>query len=220
MRLEDIVKGNIINSQISFDIYEKNIAIIGKNGKGKTTLLRILSGNVLPDKGSVILDEKIFSFPLEWSQVTKYQRSIRNKTLYFENQNYLYSNFTCMQNVKYCMADGSFNKELFWETLEEFEFDKRFLEKKVEELSLGTKQKISLSLAFSSKRPIILLDEPTLGLDIDSKNVFLEFVKSNKNKRKIVISSNDNSVLDGFNTFLLCEDGEVRESHVNPYSKS
>ena len=113
MRLEDIVKGNIINSQISFDIYEKNIAIIGKNGKGKTTLLRILSGNVLPDKGSVILDEKIFSFPLEWSQVTKYQRSIRNKTLYFENQNYLYSNFTCMQNVKYCMADGVLIKNSF-----------------------------------------------------------------------------------------------------------
>lgn len=220
MILEKISKSYVIKGPASFEVdCGKMYAVIGKNGKGKTTLLRILSGNVFPDNGRVTLNEETYCFPIGILNTLKYQRALRNAVLYIEDQNYLYQNLSCAQNIKYYMSVGNFNKECFWEILRNLEFNQNVLDKRINELSLGTKQKISLSFAFSSVRPFILLDEPTLGLDIDSKKVFLDMLKNKKETKGIVISTNDISILKDFDSFLLCEDNEVKMVYDNPYDK-
>ena len=90
----------------------------------------------------------------------KYQRVLKDSVLYIEDTSYLYQNLNCNENIKYYMTAGSFDENIFWKMLQELEFDSNYLEKRVRELSLGTKQKLSLAFAFSSMRKFIVLDEP------------------------------------------------------------
>ena len=193
MEFRNIQKGNVIDYLNILEIEcGKIIAVIGKNGKGKTTLLRILSGNVLPDSGEIVIDEKVdYSFPIKFLSVPKYQRHFRNNVLYIENQNVLYHNLTCLQNINYFMSLGCFDKNTFWNILEKLEFDIKYLDCIVKELSLGTKQKIILSFAISSQKPIIILDEPMIGLDIFSKNCVLNILFELKKSKAIILSTND-----------------------------
>ncbi|MDE5781183.1 MAG: ATP-binding cassette domain-containing protein, partial [Lachnospiraceae bacterium] len=83
MILEGISKGNVIKYLSSLEIdCESKVAVVGKNGRGKTTLLRILSGNILPDSGNIIIKENKYSFPIGSINSVKFQRKIRENVLY------------------------------------------------------------------------------------------------------------------------------------------
>ncbi|MDE6251075.1 MAG: ATP-binding cassette domain-containing protein [Lachnospiraceae bacterium] len=218
MILEGISKGNVIKYLSSLEIdCESKVAVVGKNGRGKTTLLRILSGNILPDSGNIIIKENKYSFPIGSINSVKFQRKIRENVLYIENQNYLYQNLTCEQNIDYYMSLGNFDKKSFFENLNFLEFNISDLNRRIEELSLGTKQKISISFAIASGKSIAMLDEPTLGLDIDAKSQFLNMLDRMKGLKGIVVSTNDVTILNEFDLYLFCEDEEVKMLYDNPY---
>lgn len=219
MVIDNISKANVIVCTDFFEIKKGDcIAVIGKNGQGKTTLLRTLSGNIFPDSGKIKLEGKCYNFPIRLRRRPKYQKEFRKQILYIENQGYLYNNLTCDQNISYYMSSRNFDEDAFWDLLDKFEFDKNGLKKKIKETSLGTKQKILLSLAFSSMKSIILLDEPTLGLDICSRNILVEEIKKAKESKTVVISTNDQMIMNIFDLYLLCENDEVKRLHDNPYN--
>lgn len=221
MIVENIEKIGVIDFEDKLTIKSGNtIAVIGKNGKGKTTFLRVLSGNVLPDKGKINIDYKSYIYPINLIERSKYQKIFRDRILYFEGQGYLYNNLTVRQNIKYYSLISDFNEELLLELLYNLNFESKDMNKQVKDISLGTKQKITIGLAFASSRKIILIDEPTLGLDIESKQSFIKILEQFKQEKSIIISSNDETILDYFDLYVYCDDNEVKKIYENPYNKS
>ena len=221
MIVEKIKKEQFINFTHKLELVEGcPIAIIGKNGYGKTTFLGLSSGNLIPDSGIMNINDKQYCFPINSFNRPKYQKQLRKKILYIENQNYLYPNFTVLQNVNYIMSIDDFDKDVFINVLNKLNFDKKYFGMRVKELSFGTKQKISLALMFSTFKSIVMLDEPTQGIDIETRKAFLDLLMSYKKLKCFLLSTNDQTILNAFDLFLLCENDEVKVLYDNPYGKS
>ncbi|HIP32320.1 MAG TPA: ABC transporter ATP-binding protein [Crocinitomicaceae bacterium] len=150
-------------------------AILGPNGSGKTTLIKCILGMVIPNKGEIVLDGK----------------SILKKWEYRNNLNYLpqIANFPgnlsvieLLKMVKNLRPKESNEKEL----IELFGLTP-FLNKKLGNLSGGTKQKVNLVLTFMFDSELIILDEPTTGLDPIALIHLKELIAKEKEKGKTIL---------------------------------
>ena len=176
------------------------IALIGPNGCGKTTLIKSILGMVLPDKGSIEFNEK----------------SILKEFLYRENIGYMPQigrypdNMTIGQIIEMIKTIRNSNHELDEELLKAFELDKMF-DKQMRTLSGGTTQKVSAVLAFLFNPDVLILDEPTAGLDPLASEILKEKIIKEKEKGKLIlITSHLLSELDDLITeIIFMQDGEV-----------
>lgn len=160
-------------------------AILGPNGSGKTTLIKCLLGMVIPNKGEIIFENE----------------SVLKKWEYRNNLNYLpqIANFPpnltvteLISMVKNLRPKES--KEL--ELIELFGLND-FLNKKLGNLSGGTKQKVNIVLTFMFDSDLIILDEPTTGLDPIALIHLKELIRSEKERGKtILITTHIMSVVD------------------------
>ena len=127
--------------------------ILGPNGSGKTTLIKSILGMVVPDKGDILIDNN----------------SILKKWDYRNNLNYLPQianfpkNLTVIELIK--MIKDIRPKETREQELIDLLGLTPFLNKKLGSLSGGTKQKVNIVLTFMFDSDLIILDEPTTGLD-------------------------------------------------------
>jgi Cu-processing system ATP-binding protein len=129
------------------------VAVLGPNGSGKTTLIKSILGMVVPNKGTIEIDQK----------------SIKNDWNYRLNINYLPQIANFPGNLK-VLELIKMIKDLRNKACDETELIKTFgldpfLDKKLANLSGGTKQKVNILICFMSDSPLIILDEPTTGLD-------------------------------------------------------
>ena len=145
---------NTVLSGLELDIHQGGIfAILGPNGSGKTTLIKTILGMVIPNKGTIsVMDSKI-----------------KNKWKYRQDINYLpqIANFPGNLKVKELIA---MIKDIRQKPSDEQKLIslfglEPFLDKKLSNLSGGTKQKVNIVLTFMFDSPLIILDEPTNGLD-------------------------------------------------------
>tara|TARA_R110002049_G_scaffold902_10_gene6597 strand:+ start:5812 stop:6522 length:711 start_codon:yes stop_codon:yes gene_type:complete len=145
---------NAVLSGLELDIHQGGIfAILGPNGSGKTTLIKTILGMVIPNKGTIsVMDSKI-----------------KNKWKYRQDINYLpqIANFPGNLKVKELIA---MIKDIRQKPSDEQKLIslfglEPFLDKKLSNLSGGTKQKVNIVLTFMFDSPLIILDEPTNGLD-------------------------------------------------------
>ena len=130
------------------------IALIGPNGCGKTTLIKSILGMVLPSSGEILFNGK----------------SIKNDNDYRSNIGYMPQigrypeNMTIGQVIDMIKGIRNSNQVLDHDLYEHFNIEK-MLDKKMRTLSGGTTQKVSATLAFLFKPQVLILDEPTAGLD-------------------------------------------------------
>lgn len=147
-------------------------AILGPNGSGKTTLIKSILGMVIPNKGTILVDGK----------------SIRKNWKYRQHIDYLpqIANFPGNLRVKELirMIQDLRQKPSEADQLIGFFDLKPFLDKKLGTLSGGTKQKVNIVLTFMFDSPLIILDEPTNGLDPASLLRLKELILVEKNKGK------------------------------------
>lgn len=150
-------------------------AILGPNGSGKTTLIKCLLGMVIPNKGDIIFDKK----------------SVLGKWAYRNNLNYLPQianfppNLTVIELIK--MVKNLRPKDSDTEELIELFGLKSSLDKKLGNLSGGTKQKVNIVLAFMFDSDLIVLDEPTNGLDPIALIHLKEIIQKEKDKGKTIL---------------------------------
>ncbi len=161
---------------LDLDIKKEGIfAILGPNGSGKTTLIKCLLGMVIPNKGEINIDGS----------------SVLRKWDYRNNLNYLPQianfppNLTVEELIK--MVKNLRPKESNEKALIDLFGLKEFLNKKLRNLSGGTKQKVNIVLTFMFDSDLIILDEPTTGLDPISLLHLKELIQLEKAKGKTIL---------------------------------
>lgn len=176
------------------------IALIGPNGCGKTTLIKSILGMVLPNSGSIEFNGK--------SVLGEY--IYREKIGYMPQIGRYPDNMTIGQIMDMIKKIRNSNHELDEELLKAFELEKIF-DKQMRTLSGGTTQKVSAVLAFLFNPEVLILDEPTAGLDPLASETLKEKIIKEKEKGKLVfITSHLLSELDDLITeIIFMQDGEV-----------
>lgn len=164
---------------LNFEVKEGEVfGYLGPNGAGKTTTIRSILGFIKPKKG------KIFIFGKD---IEKEGYKIKKKTGYIPGDLALYENLTGMEFLKY-MANlrGNVNWNYVKELSERFNIN---LNQPIRSLSHGNKQKIGIIQAFMHKPDLLILDEPTLGLDPLMQYEFYHLISEVKREGKTVFLS-------------------------------
>lgn len=159
---------------IDFEFGESQIVgLIGKNGVGKTTLMKIMNENIVKYDGTFSKDNN-----------TKVGYLIENPKLYLNKTGYYNLNF--FRNVLGTQVDDQYINQL----IESFGI-KPYINKKVKKYSMGMKQKLSIAVALMNKPQYLILDEPTNGMDPDGSIDVLKTLErvSKELNIKILISS-------------------------------
>ena len=177
-----------------------SIAFIGPNGCGKTTLIKCILGLNVIESGDILVNGN----------------SVKNDFLYREKIGYMPQigkypeNMTIGQTIKMIQNNRKNIENLDTELLEAFELPKLY-DKKMSTLSGGTTQKVSAVLAFMFHPEIIILDEPTAGLDpLASEILKNKIIKERKNGKLIIITSHLLSELDDMvNEIVFINEGKI-----------
>ncbi|HLC69672.1 MAG TPA: ABC transporter ATP-binding protein [Patescibacteria group bacterium] len=173
---------NAVN-KINFTIEEgEMVGFLGPNGAGKTTTLKMLSGILYPTSG----DTKVLGYT-PWKRQAVFQKQF---ALVMGQKNQLWWDLPAMESFILNKEIYEIPKDQFNKTLEELTalLDiKDILEIPVRKLSLGQRMKCELVAALIHSPKVLLLDEPTIGLDVVSQNNIREFLKKYNKEKKITI---------------------------------
>ena len=151
-------------------------AVLGPNGSGKTTLIKSILGMVIPQSGTISLNGKTIKKDYTYRNNIDYLPQIAN----FPN------NLSVKELIK-MIKDLRRNKTNKDEELIKLFKLEPFLDKKLGTLSGGTKQKVNLVLTFMFDSPLVILDEPTTGLDPISLIRLKNIIKMEKEKGKTIL---------------------------------
>lgn len=176
------------------------IALIGPNGCGKTTLIKSILGMVIPDSGSMEFNQKsIFGDYL-----------YREKIGYMPQIGRYPDTMTIGEIIEMVKKIRNSKDNLDEDLFRDFEIEK-MLNKQMRTLSGGTTQKISAVLAFMFNPDVLILDEPTAGLDPLAAEVLKEKIIKEKGKGKLIlITSHLLSELDDLiSEIIFMQDGKI-----------
>jgi len=167
---------NQVLSNLDLEINGGGIfAVLGPNGSGKTTLIKSILGMVVPNKGSISVLDKIIKKNWKYRQEIDYLPQIANFP----------GNLKVKELIR-MIKDLRQKKSKEEELIKLFGLEP-FLNKKLGTLSGGTKQKVNIVLTFMFDSPLIILDEPTTGLDPASLIKLKELILQEKNKGKTIL---------------------------------
>lgn len=168
-------KGKTVLDGVSFSVNKgESVAIVGRNGCGKTTLLKILAGALKPDSGEI---RYFGENPLKGSKV------FRKYCGYVSQESPLYKELTVKDHLKFWGVDKCPNYKYI---LDRFELND-IMKVRVDKLSGGMKRRLQIACAIASWPPILLLDEPTTALDIYYKENILGWLSEYRNLSGIVL---------------------------------
>jgi ABC-2 type transport system ATP-binding protein len=195
----------IENVSIKFR-YDEIFGLLGPNGIGKTTLLKIMTGLIKPSKGRVLVDNYYLD--------KDFKLAIRKVGAIIENPG-LYYNLTGMENLEIHrkMFFQSIKKSRILDLIELLKID-HYIKNKVKTYSMGMKQKVGLAIALIGKPKILILDEPTNGLDPEGVEEFNALLKSlvNNEKSSIILSSHQLSDIEGIcDRFTIIKSNQMLE---------
>ncbi len=178
----------------------KSYAIIGPNGSGKTTLIKCILGMVLPDSGTISVNGKSIANDWNYRNLIGYMPQIGR----YPDQMKIGQIFDMIRDLR--QDQSHFDEDL----IKEFKLDK-MSDKRMHTLSGGTRQKVSASLAFLFNPRIMILDEPTAGLDPIAVEILKEKILAEKNTDRIfLITSHIMSDLDELSSNVVyLEEGKI-----------
>ena len=184
------------------------VAIIGKSGAGKSTLMHILGCIDDFEKGTYILGDR------DVTRLNENKRSaIRNEEIGIVLQDFaLIEEYSSIENVMiplYFSKDKSRKKERAKKALERVGIAD-LADKKVSKLSGGQKQRVAIARAIVNNPKILLADEPTGALDVNtSADIINEFKKLNEAGMTIIIITHDRDVADSCERVVEISDGNI-----------
>jgi len=186
----------------SLSINEGQIfGLLGPNGAGKTTLISMLCGLLKPSSGSFLINN--FTYVKNGNDIKKIIGVVPQEYA-------LYPTLTARENLMYFGSmyglKGDNLKEKVVESLD-FLGLLKFVDKRIETFSGGMKRRINLIAGILHNPKILFLDEPTVGVDVQSKNVIIDYLKQlNKNGTTIIYTSHHLSEAQDFCTNIAILD--------------
>lgn len=196
---EDVLKN------VSFTIPKnKKVGILGPNGAGKTTLISIICGLVKSTSGNI---QYIHNDEIEYENVKPLIGLVPQEYAFYEK-------LTPIQNLTFFGALYQLPKEEIMERAHYFLkllglFD--FKDKKVKNFSGGMKRRLNLAIGLIHNPEIVFLDEPTVGVDVQSKNAIMRFLEElNKKNVTIVYTSHHLNEAQHFcDHLILIDHGDI-----------
>lgn len=169
---------------VSFEVHMGEVyGLLGPNGAGKTTTLRMLSGLLLPTAGRVFINGH---------DLTEHPESIKRHIGYLTANTGLYARLTPREMLEYFAVLYDIPRPRAKERIEEL-VDwlgmSEFMNLRCGALSTGQKQRTNIARALLADPPILILDEPTLGLDVLSNRIILSFIRDQAIAGKAILLS-------------------------------
>ncbi len=159
---------------------------LGPNGAGKTTFIQILTTLLRPTSGYAIIDGY---------HLLKNTKKIKSKVALMLEKDMLYYRLTAYDNLKFfCKLYKVSNYQQKIIDMVKLLGIENWLKEYVEKLSSGMKMKLALARILLLERDILFLDEPTLGMDVKTVNLFIDIIKNIEST--IILTSNDLSVVE------------------------
>ena len=195
------INGKKILKNISFDAYEGEIiGLVGPNGAGKSTLMKIMTGLYSYDEGEI--------YYYDYNLKNDFEKCLSIIGTLIESPD-LYKNLSGKSNLKiFKSMFKNIDEEQIKEIVKIVELEK-YLGKKVKTYSLGMKERLGIANALINKPKILILDEPTNGLDpVGIKNIF-SILKKMKDTTIIISSHMLNEIESLCNKIVFLNDGEI-----------
>jgi sodium transport system ATP-binding protein len=170
---------------LNFNINEGEIVgLLGENGAGKTTTLRIISTMIKCTSGTV---------KVNGVDINKEPSKIRGQIgILFGGEVGLYDRLTARENIRYFAELNGMTKYAADESIKNLSEElnmNEYMDRRVGKFSRGMKQKVAIARSIVHEPNVILLDEPTAGLDVSSSRLIHEFIKNCKKQNKAIIFS-------------------------------
>lgn len=199
---------------VSLDIPEGKItSIIGHTGSGKSTLIQTLNGLLLPTSGEVRVGEFVVTNKKKKNKKIKELR--KSLAIVFQFPEYQLFEETVEKDVAFGLKNYGYKEveaiKLAHKALEEVGIDKSFYKRSPFELSGGEKRRVAIAGIIALNPDILVLDEPTAGLDPKGSKIILNLVnKFNKEGKTIILVTHDmNIVLNYSDHVIVMNDGKV-----------
>ena len=195
-------------NNISFSIKKGEIVgYIGPNGAGKSTTIKVLSGILVPDSGSVIIDKKV-----PWKERKEYVGQIG---VVFGQRSQLWwdipaiDTFNLLKDI-YKIPEDKYQKKL--NELIDLLNLKDIVNVPVRQLSLGQRMRCEIAASLIHSPKILFLDEPTIGLDAISKKIVRDFIKklNKKDNVTVILTTHDMADIEALaKRIIIIGKGEV-----------
>ena len=200
-----------ILDNINFDIYEGEIVgLVGKNGAGKSTLLKVMTGLYSYDEGEI--------YYYNYNLKTDYEKAMSIVGTLIENPD-MYNNLSGKKNLE---LFKSMFKGIDEGTIEEIvrivEMEK-YLGKKFKTYSLGMKERLGIASSLINKPKILILDEPTNGLDREGVKNTMKMLKELKDTTIIVSSHMLSDIEELCNKIIFINDGKIDSIKIKQNDK-
>ncbi|MGM0837315.1 MAG: ABC transporter ATP-binding protein [Bacillota bacterium] len=180
-------------NDVSFDVHRGEVlGLLGPNGAGKTSTIKMICGLLKPDEGSIYINGLDIQ--------KKRLKALKHISAVLEGNRNLYWRLTVRENLEYFAGNRGYSRKevaaQIEKLLEQFGLKEKEHEL-VQGLSRGMQQKLAIAVALLANTDVILLDEPTLGLDVEISYELRESLKKivKEEQRTIIISSHDMPVV-------------------------
>ncbi|MFD1428348.1 ABC-2 type transport system ATP-binding protein [Kroppenstedtia sanguinis] len=202
IRFENVSKRYLTKTalmDVNLELPEKQIVgVVGENGSGKSTMLKLIAGLVRPSKGQVWVDEE------------PARRRIAHKVAYLSELETYYPFFTVQETVDYYASQfDDFDQERAREMMDFMRLDPAA---KVKNLSKGNRGRVKLVVTLSRNAPYILMDEPLSGLDPIVRDSIIKGLISfiDLTKQTVIITTHEvNEVEPLLDQVVAVRDGEI-----------
>ena len=188
--------------------------IVGKTGCGKSTLIQQLNGLLFPSKGKVIVDDFVISSKRK-ERTKKLQPLRKHVGIVFQFSEYQLFEESVEEDVAFGPMNFGFNKDealkIAHEALAKVGIKEDYYKKSPFDLSGGEKRRVSIAGILALKPDILVLDEPTAGLDpLGAKEILSIFEQLNKNGTTIILVNHDmNIVFKYASDVVVMDDGKI-----------
>ena len=195
-------------NDISFTVNKGEIVgLLGPNGAGKTTTIKMICGLLIPDAGTITINGM--------DNREKRLGALRHISAVLEGNRNLYWRLTVRENLEYFAGNRGASRKDVAQQIEVLLTSFHLKEKEnelVNRLSRGMQQKLAIAVAMLADSDVILLDEPTLGLDVETGYEVRELLRTivDEYNRTIIISSHDMNVIQELcDRTVIINDGKV-----------
>lgn len=168
---------------INLELTEGIYGLVGRNGAGKSTMIQILVGNLRQTSGRILVNGE---------EVKTESREYKQLIGYMPQQQWIYEGMTCIQFLNYMYTLKGISKKERKSCVEEQLNQVHLWEKrnnKISSLSGGMKQRLLFAQAIGGNPILLVLDEPTAGVDPQERETLQELIRNNSKERIVLLST-------------------------------